>query len=177
MNTPGRILCVEDDQNICELLGIMFRRAGYEVKSARTLEEGINLARRESFDLYILDQMFSDGTGLELCRRLREFDSQTSIIFFSGLASEMDRGRAMEAGAQGYLIKPDDLGIIVVTVKRLTAKKEKVKSKKVKVRLKPFVIKSGFLFTFAFYLLPFYLFFRDAVAAEDYCHVVFAASL
>ena len=120
MNSRKHILCVEDDQNIRDLLGILLRRAGYEVKSARTLEEGVNLARRESFDLYMLDQMFSDGMGLELCRRLKEIDSQTPVLFFSGFASAMDRERAMEAGAQGYLIKPDDLGIIVETVERLT---------------------------------------------------------
>jgi len=123
MNSPRRILCVEDDQDICELLGILLSRAGYEVKSAPTLEEGFNLARKESFDLYMLDQMYSDGTGLELCRRLREFDSFTPILFFSGHASAIDRDRAMEAGAQSYLIKPDDLGIIVDTAGRLTAER------------------------------------------------------
>jgi DNA-binding response OmpR family regulator len=123
MNSRRRILCVEDDQNICELLGILLRRAGYEVKSACTLEEGFNLARRESFDLYMLDQMYSDGMGLELCRRLREFDSYTPILFFSGLASAIDRERAIAAGAQSYLIKPDDLGIIVDTARRLTAER------------------------------------------------------
>jgi two-component system response regulator CpxR len=123
MNPRRRILCVDDDENICEMLGILFQRAGYEVESVRTLEEGINLARRESFDLYMLDQMFPDGLGLELCRLLREFDSQTPILFFSGLASAIDRERAIAAGAQGYLIKPNDLGIIVDTVTRLTAER------------------------------------------------------
>jgi DNA-binding response OmpR family regulator len=132
VRSPRQILCVEDDQDVRELLSILFRRAGYEVKSACTLEEGVDLARRESFELYILDQMFSDGMGLDLCRQLRGFDSQTPILFFSGLASAIDRERAMEAGAQGYLIKPNDLGIIIDTVTRLTGERcpsghEKVK--------------------------------------------------
>ena len=123
MISPRRILSVEDDRDIRELLSILLRRAGYEVKSACTLEEGVNLARRESFDLYMLDQMFSDGMGLDLCRQLRGFDSQTPILFFSALASAIDRKRAMEAGAQGYLIKPNDLGIIIDTVTRLTGER------------------------------------------------------
>jgi DNA-binding response OmpR family regulator len=81
MNFRRRILCVEGDQNIRELPGILLRRAGYQVKSDRTLEESISLDRRESFDLYMLDQMFWDGIGRQLGRWLKDFDSYIPILF------------------------------------------------------------------------------------------------
>jgi DNA-binding response OmpR family regulator len=118
-NTKRRILCVDDDPDTCWMLSLMLGNAGYEVKSASGITEGLKLAKSERFDLYLLDRTFADGTGVELCRRIREFDPQTPVVFFSGLAYESDRQLGLEAGAQEYLIKPDDLIRLIDTVQRL----------------------------------------------------------
>ncbi len=101
------------------MLRILLGRAGYEVGAASGVAEGLRLAEDGRFDLYILDNSLADGTGLELCRRIREFDSATPILFFSGLAYESDRRLGLDAGAQGYLVKPGGLDKLVETVTRL----------------------------------------------------------
>ena len=84
--TKGRILCVDDDKDTCELVTVLLGQAGYEVIQALNIADGLTLARREHFDLILLDWFFDDGTGLELCQMIRAFDSQTIILFYSGVA-------------------------------------------------------------------------------------------
>ena len=67
----------------------------------------LELAHSAAFDVYLLDNQLPDGTGSELCQRLREFDRDTPIVFFSGDAYESDRQRAFNSGAQEYVEKPD----------------------------------------------------------------------
>ncbi len=118
-STNKRIFCVDDDDDTCSMLSSLLEHAGYEVKSASSIAEGLKLARSERFDLYVLDNRVADGTGLELCRRIRGFDSQTLIIFFSRMAHESDKQRGLDAGAQDYLIKPNDLYDLTKTIMRL----------------------------------------------------------
>ena len=102
----GRLLCVDDDQDTCDMLTLLLGQAGYEVHHALTVTDGLAKARRGGFALILLDWNFEDGTGLDLCRQIRAFDSWTPLLFYTG---EMDDGAirlALSAGAQGYLIKP-----------------------------------------------------------------------
>jgi DNA-binding response OmpR family regulator len=82
----------------------------YEVTSAQTIATALELARQEKFDLFLLDSRLPDGSGLDLCKGIRQFDVHTPIIFFSADAYEADKTMALEAGAQGYLTKPARLG-------------------------------------------------------------------
>jgi DNA-binding response OmpR family regulator len=66
----------------------------------------------ERFDLYVLDASLPDLDGFELCRRMRAFDPETPILFFSGAAYEADKKRGIEAGANAYVIKPDLDGLL-----------------------------------------------------------------
>jgi DNA-binding response OmpR family regulator len=65
------------------------------------------VAQAEQFDLYLLDTRFPEGSGLELCRQLRKFNSQTPIVFYSGDAYEADKAKGLAAGADAYLVKPN----------------------------------------------------------------------
>jgi DNA-binding response OmpR family regulator len=85
----------------------MMTKSGVEVCATNTSAETLKLARSGAFDLYLLDGDFPDGNGLELCRRIREFDSETPIVFFSGTASESHKQKALNAGANDYIVKPD----------------------------------------------------------------------
>ncbi len=82
---------------------------GYEVDTADSLVGGLELARKGGFDLYLLSGILSDGWGLDLCKLIRGFDPTTPVIFFSALAYQSDRDAAIAAGAQEYLIKPNDI--------------------------------------------------------------------
>jgi two-component system, NtrC family, response regulator HydG len=101
-----RILFVEDHEDtrvvILTWLGVL----GYDVRAASCAAEGIKMAHAEQFDLYLLDSRFADGTGKELCEKLREFDPATPIVFYSGETPQRLRD-AMECDAQGYVIKPE----------------------------------------------------------------------
>src|SRR5262245_5681905 len=114
-----RILYVEEHSESCELLALWLGVSGYEVVAVNTISDGLRLAKSETFDAYVLSSYFEDGTGPDLCWEIRSFDSKTPIIFYSALTRERDLEAAMSAGAQAYLIKPDDLESIEPTLKRL----------------------------------------------------------
>ena len=104
--TKRRILCVDDDEDTCFMLTHLLGQENYECKAVKTVSEALQLARNESFNLYILDEWFPKDAGLGLCRKLREFDPHTPIIFYSGAAFESDKDEALYAGAQAFVAKP-----------------------------------------------------------------------
>ena len=99
-----RILVVEDYEDARDLAALTLTE--YAVVTARDFNEGLRLARRRYFDLYILDSWLPDRSGVELCRAIREFDPHTPILFHSAAAYEGDIQDALRAGAQDYLAKP-----------------------------------------------------------------------
>ena len=103
--TP-RVLYIEDHEDTRELVTLVLEQKCLEVVTGSTIQSGVVLARAQKFDLYLLDSWLPDGSGLDLCRRIREFDNATPIIFYSAAAYESDRVEAIRSGAQAYLIKP-----------------------------------------------------------------------
>src|SRR5215475_2114668 len=98
------ILLVEDTEDLWELVALTLPEC--RLIYARDFNEGLRLARRGYFDLYILDNWLPDRSGVELCRAIREFDPHTPILFYSSAAYERDLEEALRAGAQDYLVKP-----------------------------------------------------------------------
>jgi CheY-like chemotaxis protein len=101
-----RILCVDDNEDNCFMLTNLLGREGYEAKSVESIEQALEFARKDSFNLYVLDSWLSEGSGTDLCQKIREFDSQTPIIFYSGAAYDSDRREALRAGANAFVAKP-----------------------------------------------------------------------
>jgi len=122
--TKRRILCVEDHEDTCDLMIMLLERSNYEVWPACTVADGLRLARSEHFDLYLLDNRLPDGTGVELCQLIRESHPRTPILFLTAAVSETDRQRAMSAGAQSFLKKPNDLENLEPTISRLIGEVE-----------------------------------------------------
>jgi DNA-binding response OmpR family regulator len=114
-----RILFVEDDEDSHELVGLMLTE--YQLVFAGDFANGLRLARQGYFDLYILDNWLPDGSGIELCRRIREFDPHTPILFYSAAAYGRDVQEALLAGAQIYVTKPSDLDELKWAAARLVA--------------------------------------------------------
>ena len=104
-NTP-RVLYIEDHDDTRELVTLVLEQRSYEVVTGSTIKSGVALAAAQDFDLYLLDSWLPDGSGLDLCRQIREFDKSTPIVFYSAAAFEIDRTDAIASGAQAYLIKP-----------------------------------------------------------------------
>jgi len=108
LKPPGRkrILYVDGYEDNRVLLAYLLKDLGYYCVAVSSLHEALLAARSEAFDLYILDNWYSDGTGIELCRRIRRFDQSAPIIFFSAWPLESARQDAIRAGASAYLLKP-----------------------------------------------------------------------
>lgn len=121
--SKGRILCVDDDADTCDLLSIWLTHLGYEAKTVATLAVAFELADEEEFDLYMLDMRFPDGSGIDFCKKIRETDTKTPIIFCSGDVREDIQKQAFEQGATGFLTKPVNLGDLEHTIARLTREK------------------------------------------------------
>jgi DNA-binding response OmpR family regulator len=100
---------------LCALLGLINCHAS----TAGTAHGALEMIDGERFDLYLLDNWLPGGGGVELCRRIREIDASTPIVFYSGAARESEREEALAAGAQAYLVKPADVAVLVETVRRL----------------------------------------------------------
>src|SRR5262245_7110721 len=98
------ILLVEDNEDARGLTAFILN--DYALSYARNFGEGLLLARRGYFDLYILDNWLPDGNGVELCRLIREFDPHTPILFYSAVACDRDILEGIRAGAQEYFVKP-----------------------------------------------------------------------
>lgn len=106
------ILYAEDDKDACDMLDALLGFSGIDVSCVHTVKEAFQLSQNEHFDLYLLDSSFPLGSGLELCRQLREFNPQTPIVFYSGDAYETDKQKGLAAGANAYLVKPDSDTIV-----------------------------------------------------------------
>lgn len=110
-NAKIRILFADDHEDIRQMVSILLGASDYEVVTADCIHSALALAHGESFDVYLLDNKLPDGTGRELCERLREFDHHTPIVFFSGDARESVRAGALSCGAQDYVQKPNMLAL------------------------------------------------------------------
>ena len=114
-----RILYIEDHEDTRELVTLLLAQKSYEVITGSTIESGVALAGSEQFDLYLLDSWLPDGSGLDLCQRIRQFDKTTPIIFYSAAAYAADHDQAMRCGAQAYLVKPSPVSELCDLVKQL----------------------------------------------------------
>ncbi|HEX8458560.1 MAG TPA: response regulator [Pyrinomonadaceae bacterium] len=107
----AHVLYVEDHDDTRVLMTMLLEQAGFTVTSADTAARCLELARerRGQFDLYLLDHTFPDASGVSVCALLRRFDQTTPILFYSSRAMPQEKEAALQAGAQDYLVKPNDL--------------------------------------------------------------------
>lgn len=103
-----RILLIEDDENITELVRYNLERSDYEVDCTADGEDGLIRATDETPDIVLLDWMLPNLSGLEICRRLRRNPETANvpIIMLTARSEEPDRIRGLETGADDYVTKP-----------------------------------------------------------------------
>jgi len=119
-NPPMRILHIDDEEDARELIATTFSLAGYEVTSAATIETGMEIAKLNRFDLYIVDSHYPDGLGPQLCSRLHILNKKIPIVVYTGSDLDSDRKAVMDAGATIYLVKPHDIDELETIVANLT---------------------------------------------------------
>jgi DNA-binding response OmpR family regulator len=113
-----RILVVDDEPPIVNMLAYNLKRANYEVLIARDGEEALLQARREQPDLIILDLMLPKLDGLEVCRALRR-ERDVPIIMLTARDDEIDRVVGLELGADDYVVKPFSVRELMARVKNV----------------------------------------------------------
>jgi len=105
MQQPPRVLIVEDELDIAELVELLVTRAGYAVTVASTGEEGLTALEETGADLILLDLRLPGMNGWEVCRRVRE-TSQVPIIVVSAYIRPQDMEASRSVGADDYVTKP-----------------------------------------------------------------------
>lgn len=120
MEKKELVFLVEDNSDSCQLMRFLLESENYQVMCTPSSVEALKLVRENKFAVIIPENWLKDIDGIELCRNIRTFDSETPIMFYSCEAYPRDRKAGLEAGAQSYLVKPDDFENIVKTIKELT---------------------------------------------------------
>ncbi len=102
---PARILVVDDDLEVLDVVGQRLRLAGFNVEAAESSRDALRSFYQQKADLALLDVGLPEIDGYELCSRIREV-SDIPVIFLTGRGNEMDRVRGLKAGADDYIVKP-----------------------------------------------------------------------
>ena len=125
MSDPYRILLVDDDKDTCEMMRFLLTLTNdnYEVVSANTADAALLQMEIKPFDIYILDSLLPDMSGVELCAKIRRGDKQVPILFYSGMLDSNCIRNSKAAGANEYLVKPNDLERFTEIVKKHLSKK------------------------------------------------------
>ena len=113
-SSRGSILFADDDRDTRDLVKTALNQAGYDTVLATNSAEALDQLRTNWY--------LEDETGIELCRRIRAFDHQTPVFFYTGVAYQTEIERAMRAGAQGCFIKPVD---VIEMVKKISSELKK----------------------------------------------------
>lgn len=112
-----RILVVEDDRDIAELLRVHLKDMGFHADLAFDGSSGLAKAEASSYELIILDLMLPGVEGLDICRRVRGQAHYTPILMLTARSSELDRVLGLEMGADDYLTKPFSIRELLARVK------------------------------------------------------------
>ena len=122
-----KILIIEDEPDIRKTLEYNISREGYEVISASSLSEGREKLESASFSLLLLDLMLPDGSGLDLCRELKQDKSLSSmpVIILTAKDDEVDKVVGFELGADDYVTKPFSVRELILRVKAVLKRGER----------------------------------------------------
>jgi len=137
-----RILIVDDEADVVDLLGGTLRQAGYEVLIARDGGTGLTKALTESPSLVVLDVMLPVISGLEVCRQIKKVPAtrRLPVIMLTAKASEQDRVKGLEAGADDYVTKPFSAREFVLRIGRSIGRAAPVPSLKPALRVGEFIL-------------------------------------
>jgi two-component system OmpR family response regulator len=117
--SPVRVLVVDDEQNLTELLSMALRYEGWEVRSAGSGIEAVRRAKEFEPDAVVLDMMLPDFDGMEVLRRMRGVHPNVPVLFLTAKDAVEDRVAGLTAGGDDYVTKPFSLEEVVARVRAL----------------------------------------------------------
>lgn len=113
-----KILTIDDDSSMTELLGVLLRSQGMEVLSSSSGSMGVELARKEKPDIIIVDLLLPETDGWQVCKMLREFTG-APIAILSSLDDPAIIASALDAGADDYMTKPISSRVLIAHIRNL----------------------------------------------------------
>ncbi|MBO9620233.1 MAG: response regulator transcription factor [Niabella sp.] len=119
-----KVLIIEDDPEIIELLSIHLGDLGCAVTALMNGQEGLQEAMQTRYELIILDLMLPGLNGMEICRKLRQTDRHTPILMLTARSEEIDKVMGLETGADDYLTKPFSVREFIARVKVIFRRNE-----------------------------------------------------
>jgi len=114
----NKVLAIDDDSAMTELLTLLLRTHGFNIMTANTGEDGVAMTRKDPPDVIILDLMMPGMDGWQVCTEIRTFSS-VPILIFSALDNPGLIASALDAGADDYLVKPVPSGTLVAHLNKL----------------------------------------------------------
>ena len=114
-----RILVVDDEENLAQLLAMAFSYQSWEPRTAGSVQQALTAARQTDFDAAVLDIMLPDGDGVDLMARLRTRDADLPVLFLTAKDAIDDRVTGLRAGGDDYVTKPFNLDEVVARVEAL----------------------------------------------------------
>ncbi|HYJ89900.1 MAG TPA: response regulator [Pyrinomonadaceae bacterium] len=113
-----RVLYVEDNEDCCLMMSILLEMSGIDVACAHGMQKAIVFSDKQQFDLFLIDLWLKDGSGSDLCVKLRREFPNIPVVFYTGSATSQQRQTGMLSGAAAYLVKPYS-DLVAPTVFRL----------------------------------------------------------
>lgn len=122
-----RILIIEDDSEISNLLDIHLSDQGFKISKSFSGKKGLELARTGDFDLVILDIMLPEKDGLEICKEIRKMDRYIPVLILTSKSAEIDKVLGLELGADDYQTKPFSIREFIARIKAVIRREEGLK--------------------------------------------------
>ena len=132
-----KVLAIDDDHALTELLTVLLKTHGFNVLTANSGEDGVEITRKDSPDVIILDLMMPGMDGWQVLNQIRKF-STVPIVVFSVLDSPGMVAKALDAGADDYLVKPVPSGVLIALLNKLTRRADMNNGNKFKPQTAPF---------------------------------------
>ncbi len=128
MDKPARILIIDDDENIRQVLQTILEDEGYVVETADTAKKGIERSENAFYNLALIDVRLPDMEGIELLTKLRETKPKMRKIIVTGYPTLQNAVAAVNKGADAYVMKPFDVEKILLTIKEQLKKQVEEKA-------------------------------------------------
>ncbi|MCX6034754.1 MAG: response regulator [Chloroflexi bacterium] len=131
-----KVLAIDDDPAMTELITLLIKPHGFNVMTANSGEDGVEITRKDSPDVIILDLMMPGMDGWQVLNQIRKFSS-VPILVFSVLDSPGMVASALDAGADDYLVKPIPSGVLIAHLNKLTRRADMNNGNKFKPQIAP----------------------------------------
>ena len=120
LSTLPRLLLVEDELGLVMTLTDRLESEGFTVESARDAKSGLQRATEERFDMILLDVMLPGGSGLDICRCIRQMGIQTPVLMLTARGQVVDRVVGLKLGADDYLVKPFEMAELLARIEAVS---------------------------------------------------------